>query len=34
MLNRLIVAAMRAFLFILNKAFILTRKNIAVPVPL
>jgi ribosomal protein L7/L12 len=33
MLNRLVAAAMRAFLFILDKAFILTRKNIAPPYP-
>jgi ribosomal protein L7/L12 len=33
MLNRLVVAAMRAFLIILDKAFLLTRKNIAPPYP-
>ena len=33
MLNRLIAAAMRAFLFILDKAFMLTRKNIVSPYP-
>jgi hypothetical protein len=33
MLNRLIVAALRAFLVILDKAFMLTRKNLTPPYP-